>query len=67
MQGQGEFMNVLCMYSVLGIKFICKYEIGLSEKQTDSGFQRMNGIQSEVHFTRTWFDYFKQSPIANSL
>lgn len=34
--------------SVLGMKLICKYEIGLSERKIGSGLQRINGIQLEI-------------------
>lgn len=59
--GEENFIYVsIC--SVLGIKLICKYEIGLSERNIGSGLQRINGIQLEILFTRTWFEYIKQPP-----
>lgn len=41
--------RIIYMYlSVLGMKLICKYEIGLSERKIGFGSQRIDSIQLEI-------------------
>lgn len=55
------------MCSVVDIRFICKYEIGLNEGKVCSGLQRIKGIQSEYFLQGSGLNLVKQSAIANSL